>query len=131
VTYIPREWLDKTYGAGWKATKRRWYASSWTPRRCFWCLARGPVQLNHLTYLFVRFHPDHGAGWTPLWTLLPLCGRCHKVETWAARKLRKFTGKRLDRWTHALVTLGWWVASRGALAAGVFALELWIVGRGR
>lgn len=131
-----REWGARTYGPGWTATKQRYWRSRWTPKRCFWCRRRqagyrlgGGLQLNHLTYLFVRSHRLHGAGWTPLWTLLPLCDRCHRVETWLTRKARSLLGRGADRWAHLLVTLGGWVASRGAPVLAAWWAMTWVLAK--
>lgn len=99
------DWAARVYGEPrWSRTKARYWASRWTLARCLWCRARSGLELNHLTYVFGR----RWAGYTPLWTLVPLCGRCHRLETAWTRRAR-----RMIRWgEHAWVTFGVWAASR-------------------
>jgi hypothetical protein len=108
---------------GWSRTKDRYWRSRWTPRRCVWCRTPRGLQLNHLTYVFAR---RFRGGWTPLWTLLPLCARCHGAETRWTRALRNVTPRLVDLWAHAVVTVGVWAVSRGALLVGVWAAWGWL-----
>lgn len=107
------DWSARVYGEPrWSDTKARYWRSRWTLARCLWCRARRGLELNHLTYVFAR----RFMGWTPLWTLIPLCHRCHVVETRWTRVVR-----RVWPWgEHAVVTFGVWLASRGALVVGLW-----------
>jgi hypothetical protein len=104
---------------GWEDTKRRYWASRFTRKRCFWCRRKSGLQLNHLTYAL-----SGPTGACPLWVVKPLCRTCHKVETWLARKVRprlkrtvrvepvvgtgrrrrRVADRRAQRWAHAYVT---------------------------
>ena len=87
------EWGARVYGTAdqWREAKRRYWASRWTVfRRCVVCRAGRskddkPLELNHLTYAFTRVRN----GWTPKLVLVPLCHRCHVVETRFTRWLRR------------------------------------------
>jgi hypothetical protein len=99
------DWADRTYGPGWTATKTRYWSSRFTRKRCVWCWRKAKpgrfLDLNHLTYRFVR-----GDGWTPLWSVVPMCRTCHRVETWLTRRFRPGMRRRRQRWAHAWVTFG-------------------------
>lgn len=129
-------WSGRVYAEpGWTNRKKRYHRSRWLPHRCVWCRLAAGLQLNHLTYLLV--HPldswalkallgSREPGWTPWFTLLPMCARCHTWETWMTRKLRRILPRRGDLIAHAFVTLGVWALTRTAAVvaawqAGVFA----------
>lgn len=106
-------WSARVYAKPrWPDTRQRYFRSRWTLARCLWCRSRRELQLNHLTYVFAR----RFWGWTPLWTLVPLCARCHVLETRWTRVVRRV----LPWGEHAWVSFGVWAASRSALVAGVF-----------
>lgn len=99
------EWSAQMYGPGWRETKDRYWTSPWTWKRCVWCW-RGLKrtrrrQLNHLTYR--RVDP---VGRTPLWTVVPMCHFCHRVETWITKRRRPRMRRRQQAWAHARVTFG-------------------------
>lgn len=121
-----REWSRVVHGPGFEETKRRYWASRWTPKRCFWHLGREGLQLNHLTYRFAR----RNNGITPLWTLVPLCARCHGIETWVSRKLRRRWAAplRLGLGPHVAATLYGWLVLRGVPAAALFVGEAYVTG---
>lgn len=119
-------WGAKTYGSGWTATKDRYRRSRWTPRRCFWCLGLDGLQYNHLTYKLVRNHPTHGPGWTPLFTVLPLCERDHKIETALTRLFRRAFGR--SGFEHLVVTLAGWLLLRGVPTVALFVGEAYAWG---
>jgi 5-methylcytosine-specific restriction endonuclease McrA len=95
------EWSARVYGPGWEETKRRYWASPYTRKRCFWCRRKDRLQLNHLTYQF-----SGETGRVPLWVLKPLCRRCHVVETWLTKRVRRRLARHAKPWAHAVVTYG-------------------------
>jgi 5-methylcytosine-specific restriction endonuclease McrA len=116
-----RAWDAATYGPGWDATKDAFWKHPFTWKRCVWCwkdLKQSRRRdLNHITYRRVR-----AGGWTPLWTLTPMCRRCHKVETWIVKRRRPHMKRRRQAWAHAWVTFGvmfgQWLTLLALIAAG-------------
>ncbi len=129
------EFNARVYGRGWEDTRRRYWASPFTRKRCVWCMARRATQLNHLTYLYSG--PD---GACPFWVLRPMCRTCHKVETWVTGKVRprmprggprdahgnivypagrrgRYGLIRHQKWAHAVVTFWGAVSIRLSLVA--------------
>lgn len=124
------DWSRRVHGKGWPGeggwgeTKRRYWSSRWTLARCLWCRARRGLQLNHLTYAFSMHHPVHGPGYIPAplrhVALVPLCGRCHRAETWITRKVfRSLTGR---FGAHVLATFVPYLAIRAAVLGAVLVL---------
>jgi hypothetical protein len=115
------EWGERTYGTPeeWKKAKARYWASRWTLfRRCVICRAGRskdgrPLELNHLTYFTTRIRK----GWTPKWLLVPLCHRCHVVETRFTRWLRKV---HVNYGEHFWATLILYAAVRAPIVTTVF-----------
>lgn len=107
-------WSARVYAKpGWPNTVARYWRSRWTLARCLWCRSRRNLQLNHLTYIFAR----RWWGYTPLWTLVPLCSRCHHLETRWTRRVRRV----LPWGEHAWVTFGVYLIIRGVLLGAVYA----------
>lgn len=101
------EWSARNHGAGWDETRARYWRSSLRIRRCVWCWRGGRLDLNHLTYALSRDHRRYGPGWVPAWArhlvLVPMCRRCHELETWLTRYVvRRLIGR---RWAHTVATL--------------------------
>ena len=108
-------WGDRVYGSDtdWAEAKRRYWRSRWTIfRRCLWCRSGDRLQLNHLTYWTTKVR----TGWTPLWFFVPLCPRCHRLETKWTRAWRRV----LRPGAHVVVTFGVYLASRAVLGAAVW-----------
>ena len=120
MTGVREEWKDwgnRVYGSDhdWSDTKKRYWASRWTLiRRCLWCRSGRGLQLNHLTYWTTKIRH----GWTPLWFFVPLCARCHGLETAWTRQVRRL----FRPGAHVVVTFGVYLASRAAILGA-----LWLV----
>jgi hypothetical protein len=115
-----KDWGARVYAEpGWSDTKKRYWASRWRSRRCFWCQSRDGLQLNHLTYRLVR------EGRTPLFTLVPLCERDHKIETWWSRQLRRkwLVPLRVGMGPHVAATLHGWLVIYGTSSTALFVAE--------
>ena len=117
-------WSDRVYGPAqleWKALKAKYWRSRWTLfRRCLWCRkghAPGEqLELNHLAYWPTKIR----VGWVPLLFLVPLCSRCHGIETRLTRWLRR---RRINFGEHVVATFGVYLATR-SIVVGV-AWVLW------
>lgn len=117
-------WMD--YGPNWGTTKARWRAAWWTRKRCFWCRRRRNVTIDAHHLLYPRGKP---AGDVSIIWLRAMCRRCHKVETWIARRHRLYMRNDRKRYAHLLVTYaGRWTIN--AVAFGVLAGGYeWLVSR--
>ncbi len=121
------EWGARVYGTPeqWKNKKAQYWASRWTVfRRCVVCRAGRskdgrPLELNHLTYWPTKLR----RGWVPLLFLVPLCHRCHVVETRFTRWLRR---RKVNFGEHVIATLCLYLAPRSVLVS--VAWTLWHFG---
>jgi hypothetical protein len=124
-------WSERVYGPQqreWRELKARYWRSRWTLfRRCLWCRkghAPGEqLELNHLTYWTTRFK----VGWVPLLFLVPLCSRCHGIETKLTRRARRwrlpFTKVRpFSVGEHVFVTFGVYLLTRSIIVGVVWIL---------
>lgn len=126
-----REWGDKNHGAGWKATRERYFRHPFTLSRCLWCRTHWNLQLNHLTYKArSKRHRVYGdTGWIRwplyLFVLVPMCPRCHEIEGWLTRKVFRRHVRRAGAHVGAtfvpyllsralVIGLLWWAAVRYA-----------------
>lgn len=133
------EWSAHIHGPGWEKTKHDYWASPFTRKRCKWC-CRPATQLNHLTYLY-----SDATGACPFWVVVPMCRKCHAVETWITEKIRpgmprggprdehgnviypmgrrgRYGLIRHQKWAHAMVTFRGWLAIRATFIVSVLAL---------
>lgn len=101
-TRTSKQWVDASvlYGPEWQETKRRYFASPYTRKRCFWC-RRSPAdrkrhELHHLTYRR-KARPF-------FWQVKPMCSTCHGIETTVSRVLKVLLRRR--RVPHVTATYG-------------------------
>jgi hypothetical protein len=117
------EWSEQVYGTPqqWRATCQRDAASRWVPHRCVVCRAgrskgNKDLELNHLTYWFAR---KVRRAWTPKLFMVPLCHRCHQVETRLTRRMRRM---RVNWGEHLWATLTLYLGVRVPIIGALWAL---------
>lgn len=129
-------WRARNHGYGWELTKRRFRASQWTRKRCFWCRrarassgkawsTRAVFHHNHLWYGFSkeyrRWRPmwffmgilrfvfglrHWRTGQVPLFAFRLMCESCHDRETRWTRRFWPGARHGSGLFAHAFVTLG-------------------------